>query len=565
MSNLFENPAKQVYKSDYLLENILKYLDLYEQLRLPKISKRFECVLKKKLWRKTYTDINLYRIRYAIVIIQNESVIIRNSSVVKEEVLQTKIDLTHKQAEEFLNLNAKNIKSLKVSAEYYMIMRDIKSVLKNIKNFKNLRELYVKRLSIDNQFMLHMARNCKKLQKLYLQKCCSESSEALKPGDNLSLEILYEMKQLRELVIENDINKEVKLEFSLLQEILINLKLKTLIFKNFIIENNVNTIKDLNNNNLKVLNMGCINKCVWSYFICDLEEFENLKELYINSHNSLNILNEDINMLSIKCLQLEKLSLDNCQLYIKDFRPLKQLKYLSLKNCKTLTFHNLQQILEELNLKSFSLLNTEVCGTVTLIYISSTLEEITLDCSQFSLQEQVFQMSLKTFKNVHTLKWLNGEIIDTWLLDECPNLKKLQIPSPGSLQKLILTMAYLKELTLTSFRGVTWCFILNLICNLKLERLNLETQESIENCEIPDNACGIKTTLDSILMPIHIFMSAESFWLELLELNETLHYVIYGKFEEMDFNWLEELIGNELFGWRVKLLKICGFDFGKLL
>ncbi|KAM7356969.1 uncharacterized protein ACRADG_002518 isoform 5-T5 [Cochliomyia hominivorax] len=480
-----------------------------------------------------------------------------------DEVKQKKVALTLSEYTNFFHLNDKNIESLKISSSYFH--HEVKMVITiTIDNpFENLTQLSYHRMVMDARQMGEIAENCRKLKTLKLLKCYDNKLKSLIPGENFDLINLYRLRNLRELVFENGQTAKAVIEAQNLLNILLNLNLKKLIFLNFIVENNDAIEEQHFSHILEILNVGSITPSYWPYFVYNLENFEQLKELYIKVTDCNTKFNMKVVLiLSSKCLQLEKLSLENCDLHVEDFRLLNQLKHLVLISCGGLTFTNFQHILGGLTLKTFHLAKTRIYGVIYHTYITPSLEEITIDTIHFMEISEAFQMSFnKSFENLHTLRWLKGNINDNWLLEKCPQLRTLHIPNPNLLQKFLLHMTYLRELTFSSLTGVNWNLILSLIRNLNLERLEIKTNEINENNAItPLNDCGVKTTLLEIFLPFAIFKLAQIFWMNLLYLNDSLHYTIYGKYAQlMDGEFLEKLIADEKFCRRVKYIELCGF------
>lgn len=560
--------CSNILNSDYILENILKYLDLKEHMKLLSINKRFGYILKTFLWPKFYNNIILYKTPYVNIISTNRDNDIKLELKESElrEMQKTKVALNHNNCTVFLIKNAKNVIKLEVHSEYYFHQQEVGVSFRNIQVFKNLKELIYYRLILNDEQMLLLSKNCKRLRKLHLIECYNEYLKPLVPGEHLNLENIYTIKHLEELKLQSELSAESVMKSYHLQEIFVNMKLKILILENFAINDNDADTKETINPSLEILNMGLISKSFWTSFMHYLNHFENLKELFINVSDCNTTLNvQIIDILASKCKKLEKLSLKSCDLYLEDFGVLKNLKYLALDSCGGLTFANFQQIMGALSLKTFIMINTRIYGVINHIYVSPSLEEITINTIRFTQISDAFQKSLNNFENLHTLRWINGDINDDWIIEKCPKLKYLHIPNPYLLRRIVFTMKSLKELTFTSCMGLSWCFILILIRNLKLERLYMQTYEYIDDDrEMPTDAYGVKTSLKLIIIPYYIFKSAQAFWLDLLQLNDQLHYTIYGKHEElMEGEFLEDLIYSEKFCRRVKRIEICGFKVGK--
>ncbi|KAM7356965.1 uncharacterized protein ACRADG_002518 isoform 1-T1 [Cochliomyia hominivorax] len=559
-----ERICGNILNSDYIMENILKHLELNDQLELMKISKRFEYILATFLWPKMYKNLTIYKTPY-VNIVSNHQYQIKDRDGEETEmdmIQKTKVALKHEHSNTFLMLNCKNVRKLNVRSEYYFHQQEVGISFQNIHKFQNITELTYYRLILNDEQMHLLAQNCRRLKKLHLLECYNEYYKPLVPGEHLNLRNIYDIKHLEELKLQSVKSVDAIIKSYHLQKIFINLKLRKFILENFTINDNDADTVNIINRNLEVLNMGIISNRFWPCFMHYLNYFEKLKELFIEVSDCNTTLNVQIvDILASKCQHLEKLSLKSCDLYVENFSVLKNLKYLYLNSCGGLTFANFQQILGALTLKKFILINTRIYGVINHIYVSPSLEEITIDTIRFSEISDAFQKSLNNFENLHTLNWLNGDINHDWIIDKCPKLKYLHIPNPYLLRRIVFTVKSLKHLTFTSCIGLSWCFILILIRNLTLERLFIQTSEIIDNDkEIPLDAYQIRTTLKSIIIPYDIFKTAQSFWLDLFKLNDHLHYTIYGRHEELlEGEFLEDLLNVGNLKERLKKLEICGF------
>ena len=553
--------CKNVYKSDYLMANIFKLLDLDEQIKILEVSKRCEYILKSFVWSETCAELTLHKTPYVNIVIQNAK---RETDL--NEVRQSKVPLNHKKCVEFLYLNAKNIRKLIVHSEYYYYQQEVGVSFKNVQIFRNLTSLTYYRLILSDEQLQLVAKYCKKLQSLYILECFNEYLTTLIPGEHLNLDIVYDMDNLKDLEIHGDREKKSILKSYNLQKVFQNLNLQRFVLRHFTIEDYETETLEKLNNTIEILDMGIIADSFWLGLRQYLKHFGQLKELFItvNDYNTTFDV-QIVDVLERNCPQLERLSLENCDLNVSDFRDLRNLQHLSLKSCGGLTFANFQQILGALKLKSFTLINTRILGTINHIYVAPSLEIMTIDTILFTQISDILQRSLNNFENLHTLRWMNGDINDNWIIDKCPQLRYLHIPNPYLLRRVVFTMKSLKELSFSSCVNLSWRFIIILIRNLSLERLTLRTSEVINNDkDIPLNACGIRTTLQLITIPWAIFKMAQEFWLDLMCLNEQLNLLIYGKHEEvLECIFLNELICHDSFISRIKTIKICGLKLGK--
>ncbi|KAM7356968.1 uncharacterized protein ACRADG_002518 isoform 4-T4 [Cochliomyia hominivorax] len=550
------------YNSDKILENIFKNLELNEQLKCAKITLRFEFIITKIVWPKMYTDLNVYKNRYKTILSQKSINNINEREFMLNNIKEHKIILTEEENYEFFNLNAKNLKALKVISEYYIPVMDIfnKVIYKNLQ-CENLNELILYRLIINQQHVKSLAKSCQNLKKLELIKCFSDKLNPLIPGENFNLVYLYNLKYLMEFSVKNSKNKINIIKTSTLLEILKNMNLTKLILENFIIFNNTTeSTLSISGNNIEVLNIGLIDQSFYRYFVTYLKCFKNLQELYIYVSDCNTIFCDGVmNILRHYCRHLQKLSLQNCDLQVQDFGLLKNLKSLSLQSCGGLTFENLQQIFSLENLISFSLLKSRIYGKISQLFITPALQELIIDTLNYSEICNIFENSLNHFLNLQTLKWLNGDITGKWISNKCPKLIKLHLPNPYN----ILNLKILKVLTFTSLSGVSWYFIMTLLKSWSLESLIIQNQDSFYDKVLPQDR-EIKTSLKFILLPYQMFKMAPNFWLNLWYFNQNLSYMIYGKREEiLNGDFLERFVSSEDFYRRAKCIRILGFKLMK--
>lgn len=545
--------SKHIFNNKKIVLYILKNLNLKDQLKMAKISKRFEYILIYILWPQTQSTIIMHKIPDAMIFSEN----------VKDQVKAKKIALNDQESREFLLLNKDNIESLNFASKYEYYVKNKSILFENIQIFQNLIQLRYKNIIVKEKQLKILAKECKKLVKLELIECYNENCDPLMPGTNFKLENLYEIIQLEDLIIETVKNKYLKIKSYYVQEILTNLNLKKLILKNFYIEESELDLVKTVNKSLEILDIGIIGEKFWLKFLYILKHLSNIKELYIKVNDCNLCINDYVLDIMLKFTQLEKLSLENCDLYIKDFSVLKNLKHLELLSCGALTFDNFQQLLAGLTLKTFTLKKTRILGKLYYFHNSCSLELLTIDSIHFSEISNAFSMSLNAYENLHTINWLNGIIKDNWIIEKCPILRSLTIPSLYLQRSLVFSKKSLKELTFASCSCLNWDFIFILLKHLSLESLYFQSHDIISDEDIRCN-CGLKTTLQIITLPCNIFRMAQSFWLELLFCNETLNITLYGKDEDiLDQAFLYNLLNNIRFCQRIKKLQICGFELGK--
>ncbi|XP_046808586.1 uncharacterized protein LOC124420301 [Lucilia cuprina] len=488
-----------------------------------------------------------------------------------DEVGETKFALNHTDCQIFLKKKCHDIEVLRVQGDMKDDYLQAEYFKFKVKPFRNLNKLIFYQMVVTNENLLVLSKNCLQLKSLHLLKCFCEDFQTLMPGVNINIDSICKITQLQELKFEPDTKpgciKKLKVQY--VKYVLNNaVNLTSLSFKNFTIvcekEEDKTTrtyIPDIVWQ-LQTFNIGILNYDIWCTFTGYLKCCPQLRKLIIHINDSNIVLNlKLIDILSTYCINLKTLCLEGCKLDIKDFLPLQGLKELTLTSCSGLSFENLQQLLGGLRLKQFKLNNTPVNKIYNYIYIAPSLESITIDTFQFTAISEIFQNSLNNFAALHTLNWLNGDIAHNWLRDKCPQIQKLKLTNPYSLPRIILSMTSLKELTFTTCHGLNWNLLKMLIRDMSLKCLNIAVNDvMIENNGIPQNCFRVTTTLELIKMPFEIFVIGLTHWLDVLDVNEQLGFLVYGGVGDiLNFRLLSMLLSVNAVRKRCNRIKICGF------
>lgn len=145
-------------------------------------------------------------------------------------------------------------------------------------------------------------------------------------------------------------------------------------------------------------------------------------------------------------------------------------------------------------------------------------------------------------------------------------MQQLLVPNPYLLPRFVCRLKSLKELTVTSGNGLTWSILRLLVCNLKLKRLNIYADNIfIDNKSICQDSFREPTTLEFIEIPFEMFLMGLKFWLDILDVNEQLSFVIYGKAEDiLNVRLLCLVLAVDCVRKRWERIQICGFKLGKV-
>lgn len=552
------------------MEHIFQYLKLEDQIKCIYVGRSWRQAVTKLLWKNKFRYLNVYKTPYVSIVTNTRSdrADLLNINKKLQKLLDHKTAVKTDLCNTFLEEVAANVRNLRLYSEYISYQQKLGVSFQNVQLFHNLRYLSYNRLVVSNSQLRLLALACYHLQKLEFIECTCEQLAVLVPGENLDIRHLYKLQYLRELVVQcEEMTPQPEIECLTLHEMLSQLRLRSLVLNNFkIVDSGADTVRIAHGDCVMVLNVGVISLECWPDFKHHLKDFSNLIDLTINVLNCETLINSTVlELVASRCKKLQRLSLENCDFFIEDFGVIKSLRHLALVNCGGFTADNLQQVLGELPLISFALHHTRVLGTIIDIRITPTLQELQINTIYFNEISDILQMSVGRMENLLILKWQNGDVNDDWIMDKCPHLQVLHIPNPQLIRHKILQMTTLRELALTSCKGLSWRFFVLLIRNLSLKRFSMKTFDNMDGgSDIPQHAYNICTSLESILIPHHIFKVAQDFWMDLLSLNRHMRIIFYGQYRDM-FSpmFLRSLLKHPLMEQTLKQLRICGFLIGK--
>lgn len=526
------------------------------------------------MWLNTASNLNIYKSRYLNILTRH---IPDEDQQVLAEMQALKYALNHQHCEEFLISRAAAIEVLKIQGDVPENPMNAEHLELKVKSFKHLKKLMLQQMALTDEDLQVIGQNCPQLKCLHIIKCFCKHFQVLIPGVNINIAEICNFKQLEELAMQPEkapgVERLMKMEY--IQTMLdrlpnlehLNLKGFTIVCKD---EEKTNATELASSQwPIQVLHMGFITFDFWCTFTGFLKCCPQLRDLCIQAPKASEIVInfKIIDILCIYCQNLKILQLENCELDVKNFSDLTALQEITLSFCRGLTFNNLQQILGGLNLKVFKLIHTRVFDATNFIYISPTLESITVDSIHFMEISEMFQRSLNNFSNLKTLQWLNGDIDHNWIAEKCPQLQQLLIVNSYHLWRLVLNMKSLNELTITSLNGISWSLLHSLIFKLALKHLNIYCDCVISDVNSNSLAPSLMmpTTLEFLVLPLKIFMVALKYWLELLDVNKHLKFLTFGSAEDiLNVRFICLLLATDCVRQRRKRIKICGFKLGEI-
>ncbi|XP_075160928.1 uncharacterized protein LOC142233781 isoform X2 [Haematobia irritans] len=532
---------KKLIENVNILEYIFQFLTLEEQIECADLCESFNVAITKRIWSRMYKNLNIHKTPNFIIITAGQEIEINQRNGL-QQMREIKTALPYDKGKIFLRQIAPYVHNLGEFSEFHNFCKNVGVAFRHEYMFENLYRLSCYKMVITDEQLQLIGQYCLQLQTLELIECTCAELESLIPGYNLDIRTLIVMPKLYNLLVESEETLNMpKMDCDVLHEMLMLLQLKSLVFKNIIVVDQGHDIVDLAlADTVEILNVGHISKEYWANFKYHLKDFRNLQDLTINTLDCYTLVNNEVfKDLASCCGLLQKLSLENCDLSVDNFGAIKSLQHLSLISCGGFTSENLHQVLTHPTLKILSISHTRILGPMEKCSISPTLEAIYIDSIHSNTFSEIFQKSINSMDNVHTIKWLNGHISCDWIVEKCRNLRSLHIPNPHLIRQYILIMGCLQELSFSS---------------------SIHTDDAIIDDDIPEYATGVDTSLESIIIPYHIYIAAQSFWMDLIDINRHLHLTIYGDYVDLlNRSILKQILQYRHVRDNLRYLKICGF------
>ncbi|KAM7357658.1 uncharacterized protein ACRADG_002928 [Cochliomyia hominivorax] len=559
------DPFRKVTTNCDILVSIFKYLNLKDQLKVAKICAEFEITLRELIWPVKCQTIKIIE-PFEMTIL------------VKCYKPNCEVSLDSENFQTFLNLCSNNVKILKLNC--------IQTAVKQIPfDFVNLTAIEFWGSQIDNRILKSIAKNSLKLTKIHINYCENHRNGPLVFGSDIDIDILNEMKMLKDFELINSSNTEVDFQYVNNFLKMSNVKVFSLYgdiqFKSY--DNEVNENDHIvDTYSIENLSIGRFcDECSWKQFtsVNYLMHFKNLMELsiYLDPCTNLSIDDNLLETLVNTCNILNGLKLERCKLFIKKFPKFEKLSNLSFIWCWGLTGSNLQDIFIECQIQSLTIINTFCSGNIyELSYSSNTLETLIVETSLQADITPAFINPLNSFKNVHTVSWLqtaprkylsNISIFEN-ISNIYPNVQELTLSDHYISVTELRGLNFLNILELNYLPIMSWSYIRQLLELTQLTSLTINLLLPlvwlIPNIGVIEDAHhNLTKTLEYLKIPFYLINLNVNFWLFFLQNNKNLKIIASAKRSE-NFDtflnvYLKNLLADKFFSDRYKYINVCDY------
>lgn len=530
-----------------ILIRVFESLPFIDQLRLSQVNVLMKNIFQTFVWKESYRT---------LVIHKNGP-----DFVVTNETGINRLCLTADEFSEFMAVYAADVEELKAHRI---------SPLRDLTQFPNLNSLTFIDMTMPKSYLDMLGESCPNLQHLNLCCFCQEDRRFLQIGQNLEVNTLLKMKNLKSLTLQND--EYLAMKFKDLWNILNAMKVETLRLKVQIDPEQESDeqlyFSDLNVPHLRKLEIqSSFDPHAWpKNFPNYLKIFQNLQSLRLKISE---IVTDDIlETIARNSAQLVEFHIDYTVFKnIRLFSLAPKVTEFSLHYCRGLTFSNIKQLLSRTGLEKFCCRNTDYGGDFEDFKISPTIKSLDLDGVATNKIPSAYEnnTNLKEITWYHTLYNDDREIVRNIPLASCTNLVTLNMREGLMASEILLQMKSLRQLTMihpAPFLG--WSYILALLQQSFLSELTIGKPTLAELSRIPSNisAENYSTKLQLIKIPLDIFEAALEFWLDLFNRNPTMT-LICCPFEPSKLEFLKQLATAENFPRDLNKISICCFSVGK--
>ncbi|XP_073840132.1 uncharacterized protein [Musca autumnalis] len=558
--------SNPILNNSLILENIFRYLKLKDHLNLIHVCQEFRETVVQFLWRSRCKHLKLIqRIEHYFVNLSDTEM-----CCMKERGIR-----------EFLKLNRYNVHRLE--------LRSCTSsfIFRIIEDFENLTYLDMLQCRISNNTLEMMARNCRTLRTLILDRCnCTHCNEDLVLGQELKIETLARMPSLQELSVYT--RYTLKVDYKAIKKISEHLKLTKLSLRSSIVYEESENRKDMSTknaslNNLQHLDIGRFsNGNAWLLFVqLHLPLLGNLQSLsiFIDLANCVLITDGILKTIQEACPKLQKLSFEQCKFRTNRFILPRSLLHLSLTWCWGVTWQHFAEIFREYLLEKFDSINCYYDDhDVDLLYTSNSLTTLTMETSIIpDFVELLKNENNYVFPQVTTFNWLNSsESTYTPPQGVCynlstifPQLKVLNLEQTFIPLKEFQQMSTLQSLRISMYDSMTWSYMLTLLQSTSLQSLVID---------IPSNLCTplcpilitkpelhfattpllLSKSLKYLEIPVQLSCRSLDFWLDLRSRNSEMKLKCYAlHLSEITRTLLKALLNHPTFATLSKYINIC--------
>ncbi|XP_075163767.1 uncharacterized protein LOC142236416 [Haematobia irritans] len=567
--------TNQILNNSLILENIFRYLNFKDHLKLVRVCREFRETIVHFIWRCKCKELRVTQRDESYVVTIDDS---------------EDYNIEWKYFYEFFKLNRFNIQKLSLRECNH------KKLMKIIEGFKNLIALEMQYCTLSETTIVKIADNSPNLRILTFDHCYARNCNSeIILGQHLKVDTLAHLMSLRELRIFNQY--KAKMDYETIKEIAKHLKLTHLSLRSSIFYEGSERMRDLITSEsnseywnlyqtLEHLDIGRLsNRSSWLMFLrLHLPKFRNLQDLsiFIDMANCV-LINDDIAiMISNACPRLRNLSFKQCKFRLQNFTLPFALEQLSLDWCWGLKWENFQQIFCNYRLEKFTSINSHYDGNdIPNFYTSEFLQVLSIETSPIQDFVDSLSPAKSLFPMVTNFHWLNSsdcchihpQEMRQQFSKIFPNLQELYLEQSYLSIREFERLTYLQVLQISLFDGITWPYLLTLLQSSTLRKLTIDMPMNLTTslCPIltpkPDwhlklFPIDFSRNFQYLKIPLRLFRNALEFWLDFLSRQRkrmTLKFFDCFSHEIFDPVFLKTLLNANKFPLSRNTINICKF------
>ena len=332
-----------------VLCKLFKLLEPEDQLRFANVTPQLAFVLRNYIWCANFKKLKIRK--------SGERVRVVNETNLMD------FELSLEEFDYFLQIYGEDVE------EFIEKHGSALNILTMLPNLVTIRYYY---LLLSPEHIRLLAETCCKLETLFVHSCCNGKRKLICLGSDIEFEHLLEMKNLKSFTLTSNSHNEVKYHFKQYNPKKLN-------------------ISPGISNSLECLNvyLQSLNEHLWPMF----PNLQNLTLFMIQA-----IRANELQALAYACPQLKQLSFNRCSfIEVDNFGEFKNLTDLSLYHCQGLTYDNLKEILTELQLQTYTSVETKYTGLFHYYFVAPSIKSIFID----SVKQYKFMTAFEYYKTIN--------------------------------------------------------------------------------------------------------------------------------------------------------------------
>ncbi|TMW49665.1 hypothetical protein DOY81_005269, partial [Sarcophaga bullata] len=536
---------------------------IHQQIDLCRVCDDFKAVIVQYIWRRKYRRLRVYQLKDDLFILNRNY---KRGVVGRAAFKCERFERVRKnEIEMFLLLQKENIFDLELCDYRGRVYTGLPHVFINTDwNFPNLRTLKLYSIQLHLEHFNLIKNNCLNLKVLCMNHCLNHDLDIFMLKDEydpLYNGLLDVVKMLTEFHMEFKSTRSSPYPLNL-YHFLYEYNLKVLHFNMPINNLDYCPIPVMQENTCEVLHLAAINqyRVIEKFTRLYLNAFKNLQILTLEgSLSKLLIFTNFIQQLAVSAPKLKNLKLKRCDIDVDDFRVLKNLTDVTFDNCMSLTWKNMNQLLQSKHIHTYSSNHSYYIGEFNSISLSDNLERLTLVGFEERFQH-IYANDKKPCKNLKFLHYHDGTCKRFSSMSvNFPNLEILQILPYHLVSDDFLCLTKLEIYKNSHFNHeITLRELLFIIKHPKLHELSLTYCQRIIEYTFKPSPAQLKTNIKYVNLDFPMFNHSREPWYSILKINPGLTIIVRA-YDIKNLEYYYNILKDEDFSR--KYIRLSGFYF----